>query len=393
MLVVRRIAVPILRGVCLALCAASNVHADELFRPLIADPRESISRWRQSSYTSDWRYGTDITDSLSTGGYIEDRTGVQWEIAAGHTFRWRPLRRFLGLEPPWQGYQLGAPAAIFAEFESDGSLLNTDYQFGASIEIQWNGDLPRPDSQFERALWTSRLSILHRSSHLGDEYLALGAFGENQEGHPDNGTLFEEPPVKRVDLTYETLEALIAFEWAPQSGNASARAYVGGEKKFLLPSGWGIGARRPANFESPTARVGLEWRSAGNAFDPPDGWVTRAINALARDALVESGWIAALDLRWARPYEFASCDNPTGFGEVWTPHLWTTCPYGREFNGYAGSWRGMIGAAILPRRFGSSEWVVALEWYRGYSPTGQFLDQPLRYRPRSYVVPSITAKF
>jgi hypothetical protein len=259
------------------------------------------------------------------------------------------------------------------------------------MEIQWNGDPSLEQPPFKRALWTSRLAILHRSSHLGDEYLALGAFGRNQEGLAEPSTLFDRPPVKRMDLTYEVVEALLAFEWAPLAGNASARVYAGGDKKFLLP--WGIGARDPNNFESPTARVGLEWRSAGNAWDPPDGWVTRALNAIARDPIVESGWIAALDLRLARPYNFASCDNPTGFGEAWTPHLWTTCPYGREFDAYAGSWRGMIGATILPRSFGNSEWVVALEWYRGYSSSGQFLDQPLRYRPRSYVVPSITAKF
>ena len=133
----------LLLAICFS-CLPGTATAAELFRPLIADPRESLSRWRQSSYVSDWRYGTDVTDSLSTGGYVQDRTGVQWEIAVGHTFRWRPLRRFLGIAFPWQGYQLGAPGAIFAQFESDGSLLDTDYQFGASMEIQWNGELPRP---------------------------------------------------------------------------------------------------------------------------------------------------------------------------------------------------------------------------------------------------------
>ena len=39
------------------------------------------------------------------------------------------------------------------------------------------------------------------------------------------------------------------------------------------------------------------------------------------------------------------------------------------------------------------EWRLALEWYRGYSPNGQFLDQRLRYRPRAYVLPSLSANF
>ncbi len=363
--------------------------AGGLFRPSVANPRESLSRWRQSSYTSDWRYGTDVTDSTSIGGFVEDRTGVHWEIAAGHTFRWRPLERIFGTRPPWAGYQLGVPAAIFAQFENDGSLLNTDFQYGVSFEIQWNGALSPVSRPFERALWTTRLTVLHRSSHLGDEYLALGAIGSNQDGHPAQGTLFDRPPVKRVDLSYEMLEALVAFEWAPFRGEGSARIYAGGDKKALIPSHWGIGARRPKNFDSPAGRLGFEWRSAGNASGTGSGW----LNRFSGSDRLRTGWLTAIDLRLARPYNFASCDNPAGTGEVWTPHLWSECPNGFEFDGYAGSWRGMIGFTILPRGPGASEWVVALEWYDGYSMNGQFLDQPLRYRPRAYIIPSVTATF
>jgi hypothetical protein len=366
--------------------------AGGLFRPPVANPRESISRWRQSSYTSDWRYGTDVTDSTTIGGFIEDRTGVHWEIAAGHTFRWRRLERIFGTRPPWAGYQLGVPAAIFAQFENDGSLLNTDFQYGFDFEIQWNGDL-KPERPFERALWTSRLMVMHRSSHLGDEYLALGAIGRNQNGHPAQGILFERPPVKRVDLSYEMFEAMVAFEWAPFGGNGAARLYAGGDKKFLLPSTWGIGARRPKNFDSPAGRLGFEWRSNGNAASPGNDWLTRSVRNVSGAERVRMGWLTALDLRVARPYNFAACDNPSGNGEAWTPHLWSECPNGFEFDGYAGSWRGMVGLTLLPRGPSSSEWVIALEWYDGYSFNGQFLDQPLRYRPRMYLIPSITATF
>ena len=67
--------------------------AAAVFRPRVADPREAESRWRMVSYTADWRYGTDLTDSTSHGGFENDRQGLEWEAAGGHTFRWRPLRR------------------------------------------------------------------------------------------------------------------------------------------------------------------------------------------------------------------------------------------------------------------------------------------------------------
>src|ERR1044072_3176958 len=119
--------------------------AEAVFRPLIADPRESMSRWRIASYTEDWRYGADITDSTSQGGVERNRTGLQWEVAAGNRFRWRPLRKLLGMAP-WREYQLAAPRAIIAVFDNWGSLLNTDFQFGGSFETRWSGPPPRAPS-------------------------------------------------------------------------------------------------------------------------------------------------------------------------------------------------------------------------------------------------------
>src|SRR5438128_306051 len=110
-------------------CAAET---ETLFRPLIADPRESLSRWRLVSYTEDRRFGTDITDSTSHGGILQDQRGLMWEVAGGNRFRWRPLRRLLGVAP-WRRYQLGVPAAFFAQFDNSGALLNTDFQYGAGL--------------------------------------------------------------------------------------------------------------------------------------------------------------------------------------------------------------------------------------------------------------------
>jgi len=418
--------------ICVALLLASScacpftrmARADAVFRPLIADPRESLSRWRIVTSVEDWRYGTDITDSTRHGGVVEDRERIMWEIAGGHTFRWRPWRFAPGSAVPWSVAQLGAPAAMFATFDNSGSLLNTDFQFGVSLDFQWSGhdvlggtgEAPARanltsqgigmadaghERPFDRPVVTTRLTAYHRSSHLGDEYLALSRFGQNQNGLVHAEALFDHPPVKRVDLTYEAVNGVVSLEWAPAWNRTGvARLYGGAETKLVFPASLEIGALRPHNFRAASARIGTEYRAAGNGTDPYDGWLTRTMNRMVRSPWVESSWFAAADLRLAKPYNFASGDNPIGEDEAWTPHLWTETPYGREYRHYAGSWHAMLGAVVWPSREGVTrtplagpEWLISLEWYRGYSFSGQFLDQQSRWRPRWYVVPSVTARF
>src|SRR5205085_3412797 len=234
-------------------------------------------------------------DSTSHGG-TERRRGLMWEADAGHTFRLPPLRRRLGFAPPWAGYQLAAPAGVFPVFDNSGSLLNADYQFGASLEIQWNGppvDQAAALPPFSRPMITSRMTVLHRSSHLGDEYLTESRFGRNQEGNDRAGTLFDHPPVKRVDLTYEELALALSAEWSPRGveGGSVARVYTGVELKPAFPPRWGIGALRPHNFDSPAWRIGGEWRSAGNAPAGREALIARLVNQVMRRTLVHSGWI------------------------------------------------------------------------------------------------------
>ena len=38
---------------------------------------------------------------------------------------------------------------------------------------------------------------------------------------------------------------------------------------------------------------------------------------------MEIGWFDAVDVRLARPFKFASCDNPNGETEVCTPQPWS----------------------------------------------------------------------
>ena len=252
-----------------------------LFRPLLADPRENVFRTKHVRYTEDWRYGTDITDSTSTGGVVRDRTGVYWDVGIGETYRLRPSKRIFGREGwPWIRYQLGLPIGVFANLDRwGGELINTDYQFGGSIDLLWTGEYDDRLGirSFDRPVVTSRSMIYHRSTHLGDEYLSFGRFGRNQDEHPDESALFEHPPVKRVDLRYEAFRSILSAEWAPSfwnAGRSTIRGYAGGEIKFP------ISAIVPENFTSPIGELGLEIRSAANQDDPADGFVTRALNAL-----------------------------------------------------------------------------------------------------------------
>ena len=385
--------------------APGTAHADvRLFRPLTADPRENQSHWKMAHYTEDWRYGTDITDSTSHGGVVQDRQGFLWEVAAGETFRMIPLERLGKWHGPWVRYQLGVPAGIFSRFDGTGILVNTDYQYGVSLDVMWRGAFA-PDrgvTTYRNAVVTSRLTVMHRSSHLGDEYIAQGTFGRNQVSPTYQGAQLGHPPVKRMDLAYEDIALTLSLERSGADERATLRAYAGGETKLVVPTRWNFRGLEPANFRAPAARFGLEYRASGESDSPTNELPSVLLNKLMRSPYFDSELFAALDVRLAKPYNFASADNPNGETETWTPRLWTASPYGREFRRYAGSWHAMIGAIIHRRTANVSapaarplgpEWLVSFEWYRGYTPDGQLLDQRLAYRPRGYWVPSVTAHF
>jgi hypothetical protein len=382
-------------------CAAA-ARADEaiLYRPMMADLNESLIHVKVSSVTQDFRYGVDITDSTSVGGWRTGQSGVGWDVAAGKTFRTPSWRKAFGWAGPWKRYQLTGSALIRSNFERiEAQYINVnDFQFGGGFEAQWSGagDDARGATSFDHPVLTTRTSFYHRSSHTGDEYVAQGNFGDNQSG-PQAGTgLFPDPPVKRAVLSYEVIQQLFALEWSPLHGESSWRGYAGGEWKL------GTMGRRPWNYHSPAAQLGLEFRSAGNRPDLGPDPLSGAINRVLRDDRTAFAWFAAADLRLAKPFNFASIDNPDGDAEVWTPNLWSVGAYGREFRNYAGSWHAMAGVSLWnPERRSASrggrlagpETAITLEWYHGYSPHGTFMDMRRSDHPRWYVVPSITTTF
>src|SRR2546425_10864485 len=114
----------VLALIACAVACVTRAEAYAVVRPLLADPRESMPRWRIVTAVEDWRYGTDLTDSTSRGGVVQDLTRILWEGAAGHTFRWKPWHR-PSARLPWVAAQFSAPAGIFATFDNSGSLLDT----------------------------------------------------------------------------------------------------------------------------------------------------------------------------------------------------------------------------------------------------------------------------
>ena len=145
----------------------------DLFRPLIADPKQpqffvSINRFSSS--------------------------GVRYTMASvgfGETFG---MYRFFGSREG-NGLQLSVDGALFAQFNLDApsyDLINADYTLGIPVTYR-HGDN------------SLRFRIYHQSSHLGDEFLQ------------------SVNPPERVNLSYEAIELIYSREWG------GWRVYGGGE--------------------------------------------------------------------------------------------------------------------------------------------------------------------
>jgi len=164
----------------------------DLFRPLIADPKQpqffvSISSFRSS--------------------------GVRYTMASvgfGETFG---LYRFFGTREG-DGLQLGVEGALFAQFNLDASsydLINADYTIGIPVTYRHG------DNSF-------RFRMYHQSSHLGDEFL-------QSENSPE-----------RVNLSYEAIELIYSHEWRGWRVYGGGEYLIHKEPADLKPMGahWGI---------------------------------------------------------------------------------------------------------------------------------------------------------
>lgn len=134
---------------------------DELFAPLLADPRQprfSMSYQRYRTPTRDFSAA-----AVAFGEYFGIASGFFGRSGAS---------------------QVGVQGAVFALFNLDApskDLINADYWIGLPVS-------------YRRGQWSVIARMYHQSSHLGDEFI-LG-----------------NPGVDRVNLSYEDAEVIVSYE-------------------------------------------------------------------------------------------------------------------------------------------------------------------------------------
>jgi hypothetical protein len=238
----------------------------EAFAPPLADPKQP--RFRASLLRYDLpRFGTIDAAAIAIGDHIG--------IARGDSGR--------GTE-----WQAGITAGVFALFNLDGTsedLLNADYVVGPTLAVRRGGV-------------AIRLRLFHQSSHLGDELLVLP----------------QPIEIERIELAYEALEALAAWEREPLRlyGGATRIVHtVSGLEPNILQAGAELRGRRWQ-----VAPVRLVAAVALESWEQHDWEVDRNVEVgVAIGAPPGEGRSLRLTLQWRRgrvPYgQFAA------FGGEW----------------------------------------------------------------------------
>lgn len=155
-----------------------------------------------------------------------------WLVGIGETFGFyrRPSQREDDGDSGDDGWQVSVFAAAFSQFNLDGpsnDLINTDYQVGVPFS-------------FRREPFSLRARFFHQSSHLGDELL----LGPN--------------PPQRINLSFEAIDMLVAFEWK------GWRAYAGGAYAVHVD---------PSDLERGLYQAGIDYHHA-------------------------KGWLGGIDVKW-----------------------------------------------------------------------------------------------
>jgi hypothetical protein len=204
----------------------------DVFRPLLADPKEAESLAGVARIESAIRNTT-----VGAAAFGVNIGLVRWHGAGAD-----------------DGMQVGLAGGVFAQFDLERNsldLLNADYLIG--IPVTWR-----------RGHTSFRMRLYHQSSHLGDEFLLEG-------GTP------------RINLSFESLEAIVSRE------SDVLRLYAGGEVLLrreprelgtgLLHGGLEVRARRnlfnlgPLGAARPVAGLDLKWWKHD---DDRQAWSVRA---------------------------------------------------------------------------------------------------------------------
>jgi hypothetical protein len=205
-----------------------------LFRPLLADPR-----WPHFSLGYRQYFDEDDIGAIIAGSIGESFPFYRWTTATG------------------QQWEIGGLALVTPIFDRDNNddLLTEDYLLG--MFLGWR-----------RGALSGLLRAYHTSSHLGDE-LAL------------RGT------VTRLNLSYETLDARLAWDFTPE-----LRVYGGAG--YLL-------RRDPSSLDPWWLQAGIEFRSSWRAWDR-----VRPVAAIDVQSHQTTDWHPALSLRAGAQFDSVS---------------------------------------------------------------------------------------
>jgi hypothetical protein len=195
------------------------------FAPLLAAPREVTLRG-----------GFLAADRGEAAGDFRG-TNLEADVALGHRL---PVVRLQSAGDARPELTLGLEVGVFTRFFMETpqrDLIGADFRVGAPLSARWNG-------------WRARLTLLHVSAHLGDDFVQRF-----------------DPPARQ--MTRDGFELLVA-----RAVGDGVRLYGGGEWNFHVNEG----------VERAAVRAGVEWdpgpgdrgggspgASAGGGASPADG--------------------------------------------------------------------------------------------------------------------------
>lgn len=182
------------------------------FAPLLAAPREVALRG-----------GFLAADRGEAPGDFRG-TNLEADVAVGHRL---PVVRLQSAGDRRPELTLGFEVGVFTRFfleTPQRDLIGADFRVGAPLSARWNG-------------WRARLTLLHVSGHLGDDFVER--FG---------------PPARQ--MTRDGFELLVA-----RAAGNGVRLYGGGEWNFHVNEG----------VERAAARAGLEWDPDPRGVDVTGG--------------------------------------------------------------------------------------------------------------------------
>jgi hypothetical protein len=178
---------------------------ENLFRPLIADPRELRFYLSYRPYQEAHQYLSQRTNILA--GSLGDNFGLYRYNNNSGGYSW----------------QANISGGIYAEFDLKTTsyyLVDNDYIIGIPFTIR-SGTV------------SYRLNLYHQSSHLGDEYLLHSS-------------------ISRIEFSYEAVSFIASNEWTAQW-----RTYYGGEVMVH---------KEPGNYKPVTVQGGIEYYGTYKVF-------------------------------------------------------------------------------------------------------------------------------